>query len=64
MADDLRRITDSDDVSTVGEWLSGLQPPAPRALQSRIAELVKPFSSHDVSMLPELCLDAGGEAAA
>ncbi len=45
--------------TSVGDWLRNLEPPPPEALRARIFELVEPFSSQSVSMVPDLFLDAG-----
>lgn len=45
--------------ATVGEWLSGLQPPPPRALADHLALLLKSDLHRPVSDVPEVCLQKG-----
>jgi hypothetical protein len=46
-------------VSTVGEWIAGVDPAPPPALHARLTALLSAASHRPVSELPEACLEAG-----
>jgi len=44
---------------TVGGWLQALQPSPPRALASRLSELLAPYLTRPCEQAAESCLEAG-----